>query len=129
ETQGRLLCAQGAPECGLPLLFKTVERSKDDFSHHAWGNGAYYMEAWGMAALHGGKNDVADEAFQEALAHDPGSVRAALRMQALCKREGRSEEAARYEELARRCWRRADPQALETMRAEEFTPESQRTQR
>jgi hypothetical protein len=51
---------------------------------------------------------VADEAFHEALAHDPGSVLGALGMQVVCERQGRSEEIARYAALARRCWSRAD---------------------
>jgi tetratricopeptide (TPR) repeat protein len=108
ETQGQYLCQTGAVGAGLKLLTKAVEKTKDDYTHHAWGNGAYYMEGWGAAALNGGKLDVAEEAFQEALAHDPGSVRGALGLQVLCERQGRSEEAARYASLARRCWGRAD---------------------
>jgi hypothetical protein len=53
---------------------------------------------------------VAEEAFLEALAHDPGSVRGALGMQVLCERQGRAEEARRFAELARKCWGRADAQ-------------------
>jgi tetratricopeptide (TPR) repeat protein len=114
ETTGMLLCQTGAADSGLKLLAKAVERSKNDYSHHSWGNGAYYMEAWGVAALQSGQAEVAEEAFLEALAHDPGSVRAALGLQVLCEHHGRTQEAARYAELARRCWRRADPQRLET---------------
>jgi tetratricopeptide (TPR) repeat protein len=112
ETLGMLQCLQGQVEAGLKLLAKTVERTKDDYSHHAWGNGAYYMETWGIAALQGGRLDVAEEAFLEALAHDAGCVRAALGLQILCERQGRIEEAARYAELAHRCWRRAAPADL-----------------
>ncbi|MBY0522004.1 MAG: tetratricopeptide repeat protein [Gemmataceae bacterium] len=114
ETQGLLMCQTGAPDAGLKLIFKAVERVKDDFSHHAWGNGAYYMESWGTAALQCGKDEMAEEAFLEALAHDPGSVRAALGLQVLCSRCGRIEEAERYAELARRCWKKADAGALES---------------
>src|SRR5262249_21917105 len=113
EKQGRYQCQTGCAGAGLKLLAKVVERTKNDYSHHAWGNGAYYMEAWGAAALRAGKADVAEEAFQEALAHDPGSVRGALGMQVLCERQGRAEEVARYAELAQRCWRKADPGRLE----------------
>jgi tetratricopeptide (TPR) repeat protein len=112
ETEGLLLCRRGAVEGGLSLLAKVVERSKSDYGHHAWGNGSYYMEAWGQAALEAHKTEMAEEAFLEALAHDPGSVRAALGLQVLCARQGRTEEARRYAELARRCWRKADPHAL-----------------
>jgi tetratricopeptide (TPR) repeat protein len=125
EMQGRLLCRQGAADEGLRMLFRNVERSKDDYSHHSWGNGAYYMEAWGQAALHAGKDDVAEEAFLEALAHDHGSVRAALGMQVLCEKQGRIDEAVKFGELARRCWHKADPQTLETLRTEEFTIKSE----
>jgi tetratricopeptide (TPR) repeat protein len=113
ETQGCLMCQQGSPDAGLKLIAKAVDRSKSDYSHHAWGNGAYYMECWGIAALYYSRLDVAEEAFLEALAHDPGSVRAALGLQVMCERLGRLEEASRYAELARRCWRRAEVQHFE----------------
>jgi Tfp pilus assembly protein PilF len=108
EVQGLYLCQTGSGDAGVKLLARTVEKTKNDYSHHAWGNGAYYMEAWGIGALAAGKLDVAEEAFHEALAHDPGSVRAALGMQVVCARQGRAEEVERYAALARRCWARAD---------------------
>jgi tetratricopeptide (TPR) repeat protein len=114
EVQGLYLCRTGSPDAGLSLLRKTVDRTKNDYSHHSWGNGAYYMELWGMAALGCGRDDVAEEAYLEALAHDPGSVRAALGLQVLCESQGRTQEAGRYAELARRCWARADSQRLGT---------------
>ena len=113
EAQGILLCRTGAPDAGLPLLAKLVERTKNDYSHHSWGNGAYYMEVWGVEALHAGRPDVAEEALLEALAHDPGSVRAALGLQVLCEQLGRSDEAARYADLARRCWKHAEIQSFD----------------
>jgi tetratricopeptide (TPR) repeat protein len=113
EVQGLYLCQTGAGAAGVKLLAKAVERTKNDYSHHAWGNGAYYMEAWGIGALAAGKLDVAEEAFHEALAHDPGSVRAALGMQVVCGRQGRVEESERYAALARRCWNHADTGCLE----------------
>jgi tetratricopeptide (TPR) repeat protein len=113
ETQGALLCLEGGADGGLKLLAKAVNKTKDDFPHHAWGHGAYYMEAWGTAALKAGRLDVAEEAFLEALAHDWGSARGALGMRVVCERQGRTEEAARFAELAARCWRRADAGALQ----------------
>lgn len=112
ETQGVLMCQTGGPEAGVKLLAKTVERTKDDYGHHAWGNGAYYMETWGIAALRSGLDDVAEEALLEALAHEPSCVRAALGLQVLCERQGRAEESRRYGELAERCWHKADAGAL-----------------
>ncbi|MCS6864462.1 MAG: hypothetical protein RMJ56_11530 [Gemmataceae bacterium] len=109
EVQGRYLCQRGDSEAGLKLLKKLVDATKNDFSHHAWGNGAVYMESWGLAALEAGDAEVAAEAFQEALAHDAGSVRGALGMWAVCERLGRTEEAARYMKLAQRVWAKADP--------------------
>src|SRR5207244_1536224 len=50
ETLGVLQCRQGDVDAGLKLLAKTVARTKDDYRHHAWGNGAYYMVTWGIAA-------------------------------------------------------------------------------
>lgn len=125
ETQGLLMCQTGGVDGGLKLLERLVNRTKDSFQHHAWGNGAYYMEAWGIGALRGGNVEAAEEAFLEALAHDPGSVRAALGLQVLCERQGRTEEAERYAELARRCWKKADPNCLAmemaTMRGEDVS--------
>ena len=135
ETQGLLMCRTGAAHAGLKLLAKAADRSKNDYGHHSWGNGAYFMEAWGCAALAAGKDEVAEEAFLEALAHDPGSVRGALGMQVLCERHGRTDEAARYAELARRSWRRAEVgsfdaelTALKTEHWPQSTPSAQRAQ-
>ena len=118
ETQGLLMCAQGQGDGGLKLLAKVVERTKNDYRHHAWGNGAVNMEWWGAGALLANQLDVAEEAFLEALAHDSGSVRGALGMQVVCERQGRTEEAARFAELAARCWRRANPSSLAAELAE-----------
>src|SRR5262249_50329359 len=62
ETQGMLMCQQGSADGGLKLLQRAVDRTKNDYSHHNWGNGAYYMEAWGVAALWANRLDVAEEA-------------------------------------------------------------------
>jgi hypothetical protein len=86
EVQGRLLCQTGEPAAGLKLLKAVVDATKNDYSHHSWGNGAVLMEAWGVGALEGGHAADAAEAFQEALAHDAGSVRGALGMWAVCTR-------------------------------------------
>ena len=56
----------------MKLLKKLVDATKNDFFHHAWGNGAVYMESWGIGALEAGSATDAEEAFQEALAHDAG---------------------------------------------------------
>jgi hypothetical protein len=112
EVQGLLACCRGE-EGGLKLLAKTVEKTKDDYNQHAWGHGAYHMEAWGIGALKANRLDVAEEAFLEALAHDSGSARGALGMQVVCERQHRDEEAHRFAELAQRCWRRADAGVLQ----------------
>lgn len=114
ETQGMLMCQTGSSDPGLKLIAKTVDRTKDDYKHHAWGNGAYFMETWGIAALKSGQDEIAEEAFLEALAHEPSCVRGALGMQVLCERQSRPEEAKQYAELAKRCWPRADAGALES---------------
>jgi tetratricopeptide (TPR) repeat protein len=113
EAQGLYLCHAGEGDAGLKLLQKAVDRTKNDYNHHAWGNGATLMESWGIGALKCGNLPVAEEAFQEALAHDPGSVRGALGMQVVCEKLGRTEEVIRFAELAKRCWQRADPGHLE----------------
>ncbi len=126
-SQGLLGCATGGGDGGVKLLAKTVEKTKDDYSKHAWGHGAYYMEYWGVGALRANRLDVAEEAFLEALAHDAGCAKAAIGMMIVCERQGgRSEEMNRFAELAQRCWRKADPgliQAeLEYMRGLGATP-------
>src|SRR5205085_423770 len=40
EVQGRHLCQTGQGEAGLKLLKKAVDATKNDYRHHAWGNGA-----------------------------------------------------------------------------------------
>jgi Tfp pilus assembly protein PilF len=132
ETQGQLMCMTGAVDQGLGLLAKAVDRSKTDYSHHSWGNGAYFMEIWGVMALRAGKPDIAEEAFLEALAHDPGNVHGALGLQILCERQGRAEEARRYAELAHRAWRKAEVRSLDAELAvlsKEFTTKTQRAHR
>jgi tetratricopeptide (TPR) repeat protein len=108
-AQGLLQASTGEVDAGLALLAKTVNKTKDDYGKHAWGHGAYYMEYWGIGALRANRLDIAEEAFQEALAHDAGSVKGALGMYVVCDRQGRMEEANRFAELAQRCWRKADP--------------------
>lgn len=118
EAHGILLCKTGAGDEGLKLLQRAVDKTKNDFQHHAWGNGAYFMEAWGIAALECNRLVIAEEALLEALAHDPGSVRAALGLHALCTRLNRTAEAAHYDELAKRFWKRADVEAFMALREE-----------
>ncbi len=118
EIQGRYECQTGNGEAGVKLLKRTIDKTKDDYQHHAWGGGAYYMEVWGTGALEAGLASEAEEAFQEALAHDAGSVRGALGLWALSSRLDRAEEASRYLKLAHRCWSKADSQQFETLKNE-----------
>lgn len=118
EVQGRYECQTGNGEAGVKLLKRTIDKTKDDYGHHAWGGGAYYMEAWGTGALEAGLATDAEEAFQEALAHDAGSVRGALGLWALCERLGRTEEADRYLKVARRCWSRAESRHFDALKAD-----------
>lgn len=117
EVQGRHLCQTGNGEAGLKMLKKLVDATKNEYNHHAWGNGAVFMEAWGVAALECGNAAAAEEAFQEALAHDAGSVRGALGLWALCERLGRTDEADRYLKVAQRCWAKADPKDFDRLKA------------
>ena len=117
QVQGRYLCQTGNGEAGLKLLKKCVDATKNDYNHHAWGNGAVLMELWGTAAVECGNTTEAEEAFQEALAHDEGSVRGALGLWAVCERLGRTDEADRYLKLAHRCWARADAKDFERLKA------------
>jgi tetratricopeptide (TPR) repeat protein len=121
EVQGWYLCQKGEGEVGLRLLKKLVDATKKDFAHHAWGNGAVYMEVWGEAALEAGNAVEAEEALQEALAHDAGSVRSALGLWALCDRLGRTEEASRYLKLAHRLWAKASAKDFEAIKADMAT--------
>ncbi|MEZ6143680.1 MAG: hypothetical protein R3B84_24210 [Zavarzinella sp.] len=116
EMQGRLACLTNDGDAGLKLLKKAVDKTIADYSHHAWGGGGYYMESWGVGALEAGDAVQAEEAFLEALAHDSGSVRAALGMEVLCQRLGRTEEANRFAALASRLWKNADPLDIQRIR-------------
>ncbi len=118
EVQGRYECQTGNGEAGIKLLRRTIDKTKDDYGHHAWGGGAYYMETWGIAALEAGIASEAEEAFQEALAHDAGSVRGALGMWALCSRLNRADEAERYMKVAQRCWQRAESRHFEQLKSD-----------
>jgi hypothetical protein len=118
EVQGRYLCQKGDGESGVKLLKKLVESTKNDYNSHAWGGGAVYMELWGLGALEAGLAAEAEEAFQEALAHDSGSIRGALGLWALCERLGRTEEADRYLKVAHRIWSRATSKDFETIKAD-----------
>ncbi|MCE9532715.1 MAG: hypothetical protein K8T89_16585 [Planctomycetes bacterium] len=113
---------------GVKLMQRCVDKTKDDYSAHAWGHGAYFMEQWGIGALEAGNAAAAEEAFLEALAHDAGSVRGALGMQALCDRLGRSDEAANFGKVADRCWAKADRKSYELMK-EEMTKRASRVAR
>jgi tetratricopeptide (TPR) repeat protein len=115
ETEGILKCRQGDVDEGLKKLQQLSTWSANDFGAHAWGHGAYFMETWGLEALRANRLDVAEEAFQEAIAHDPsGSVRGALGMQIVCERQSRAEEAKLFADLALRCWRSADAGCIES---------------
>jgi tetratricopeptide (TPR) repeat protein len=118
EVQGLLQCATGAGPEGLKVLQRTIEKTKDDYYHHAWGGGAYFMEAWGVGALDAGDAAVAEEAFLEALAHDAGSAKAAAGLEALCARVGRMDESRKFGTLARRLWSKADSLDVEALRTD-----------
>ena len=118
EVQGRLQCQTGNGDAGMKLFKRIIDKTKDDFGHHAWGGGAYYMEQWGVSALEAGLADQAEEAFQEALAHDAGSVRGALGLWALCEHLGRTDEAERYMKVAKRCWAKAAPADFERLKSD-----------
>jgi tetratricopeptide (TPR) repeat protein len=115
-AMGWNLCQTGMGDAGLKLLKRSVDKTKDDFTFHAWGHGADTMEIWGIAALQCGNAVEAEEAFLEALAHDAGSAKAAFGLYALCQKLNRKDEADRYLKLAQRCWSRADSIAIEKMK-------------
>lgn len=115
EVRGRLAAARGDGQAGVEALKRAAAKS-DDAAHEAWGGGAYYYELWGLTALAAGLDAEAEEGFLEALAHDRGSVRAALGLEVLCQRLGRPAEASAYRKLAGRAWKDADPADLARLR-------------
>jgi len=108
ETKGLFLCQTGQVNEGLSLLQKAADASKSDYGQHAWGHGSYYLELWGLAALQSGRDAIAEEAFLEALAHDPGSFRGALGLQVLCERQGKPADTCQYQTLAEKAWQHAE---------------------
>ena len=116
EVSGRLAAAKGRGQAGVDSLKKAVAKTQNDYSHDAWGGGGYFYEVWGLTALGAGLDAEAEEGLLEALAHDHGSVHAALGLEALCQRQGRAAEASAYRKLADRAWGRADPADLARLR-------------
>ncbi len=109
-------CRKGNVNEGLKQLKKLVDWSKDDYRAHSWGGGASYMLIWGKEALRAGRFDVAEEAFLEAIAHDPGNVYGCLGMQAICEVQDRKSEAKRFAEIAKRSWAKASSIHLQAER-------------
>jgi hypothetical protein len=66
------------------------------------------MMAWGVAALRVGDAPQAEEAFLEALAHDPGNAGASLGLRILAEIGGDTGKAETYSDLSKRQWARAD---------------------
>jgi tetratricopeptide (TPR) repeat protein len=108
ELGGRLDCLTGRVAEGLKRIREWAEKSKSDYGYHAYGGGAYLLEVWGQTALECGQLEDAEEGFLEALAHDTHSAVAAIGLRVICERQNRQDEATRYTELARRCWKDAD---------------------
>lgn len=108
EVRGLVLCKTGHADQGLAILKKLADGAKNNYEQHAWGHGAYYMETWGMAALAAGKEAAAEEAFLEAIAHDPGSFQGPLGMQILCERTGRTDDAKQFQTMAQKAWQHAE---------------------
>ena len=117
-SAGPLVMCDGAGTEGLKLLKRTVEKTKDDYYHHAWGGGAYFMEAWGIGALDAGNAaKPRRKRFSRRLAHDSGSVRGALGMEAPVRPHRADRRgSARLRHLARRLWSKADPVDFEALR-------------
>jgi tetratricopeptide (TPR) repeat protein len=129
ELAGRLDCLTGKVDEGLKRIREWADKSKSDYGYHAYGGGAYLLEAWGEAALECGRLEEAEEGFLEALAHDTHSAVAAIGLKVICERQNRTEEATRYTDLARRCWGDADAGVfdrelarLASLRLPDFTP-------
>jgi Flp pilus assembly protein TadD len=108
ELSGRLDCITGKVDEGLKRIREWADKSKSDYGYHAYGGGAYLLEVWGQTALECGRLEDAEEGFLEALAHDTHSAMAAIGLKVICERQDRQNEAVRYTELARRCWKDAD---------------------
>ncbi len=113
ELKGRWLIQTGQVDEGLKLLKEAAARAVKDVGLHSWGGGAYVMEVWGEAALSVGRYADAEEAYSEALAHEHGSIVAALGMQVLWEKRGRPELAEHYARRAADIWKRADSGALD----------------
>ncbi|MHB2017718.1 MAG: tetratricopeptide repeat protein [Candidatus Xenobia bacterium] len=112
EVNARYLIASGHADQGFARFRQTAARAINDDALHAFGGGGYFPEVWGEEALRRGRLDTAVFAFQEALAHDQGSVVGALGMQVVCERRHQVELARSYAAWAARLWRHADPGAL-----------------
>ncbi|HEY3998959.1 MAG TPA: hypothetical protein VGO93_08860 [Candidatus Xenobia bacterium] len=116
EVRGRMLLASGHSASGLGAM-RSLARWADGLEEsHRWGQGAYYDELWGEAALRTGHLAEAQEAFGEALAHEHGSIVAALGLEVVSEHLHQTDEAASYAARARGIWRQADAGALDRLR-------------
>jgi hypothetical protein len=115
EVLARYMIASGQVEQGMQLFKRTAEKSISDGSLHFFGGGGYFPEAWGEEALRLNRLDDAELAFHEALAHEHGSVVAALGMQVVWERRGDLEMASHYAARAADIWKNADPGALQRL--------------
>ena len=68
------MCQTGSGEAGLKLAEAgRTTRPKNDYSHHSWGGGAYYMEAWGSGPWTPATRRTAEEAFRKRWPTTPGA--------------------------------------------------------
>lgn len=108
EVKGRYLVQTGQVDEGLKLLKEAGAKAVKDTALHAWGGGSYVLEVWGEAALRARRWDEAEEAYHEALAHEHGSILAALGMQVVWEMRGKRELADHYAARAAAIWKVAD---------------------
>ncbi len=113
EVKGRYLVQSGQVDEGLKLLREAGAKAVKDSGLHAWGGGGYFLEAWGETALLARRLDEAEEAYHEALAHEHGSIVAALGMQVVWEQRQRTDMAQHYARRAAVIWKDADAGSLD----------------
>ncbi|MHB2019568.1 MAG: hypothetical protein ACYCW6_21705 [Candidatus Xenobia bacterium] len=113
EAYSRWLIETGKVDQGFALFRKTAARSVNDANLHFFGGGGYFPEVYGEEALRHHRLDEAEFAFSESLAHDHGSIVAALGMQVVEEARGNKELAASYAARAADMWKHADPGSLQ----------------
>jgi hypothetical protein len=115
QVQAMVSIASAQPVQGLKALQNLARRADQEPKTCRWGQGSYFDDQWGEAALKQGRLDDAQEAFSEGLAHEHGSIVSALGLQVVWERRHKAAMAKQFADRAHDIWSEADPGAAQAL--------------